>query len=166
MNNLLSKIKKGPTKLPPKIMLIGVEGRGQVHRRRVDAEPHLHLRRVRPCRAAVRGIPNFTPESWKDILDFCEELAQTPRATSALVIDTLDWVEPMLYAHVCAEGKQKNIEGFGYGKGYVLAQQEARKLLVAGQGQPRGAEHPAPLALAAPQGAERAGRRLRPLRAS
>lgn len=29
MNNLLSKIKKGPTKLPPKIMLIGVEGVGK-----------------------------------------------------------------------------------------------------------------------------------------
>ena len=77
------------------------------------------------------GIPNFTPESWKDILDFCEELATTPGDFRTLVIDTLDWVEPMLYAHVCNEGKQKNIEGFGYGKGYVLAQQEARKLLVA-----------------------------------
>ena len=62
------------------------------------------------------GIPNFTPESWKDILDFCDELATTPGDFRTLVIDTLDWVEPMLYAHVCAEGKQKNIEGFGYGR--------------------------------------------------
>lgn len=29
MNNIMQRIKKGPTKLPPKIMLIGVEGVGK-----------------------------------------------------------------------------------------------------------------------------------------
>lgn len=49
-----------------------------------------------------------------------------------MVIDTLDWLEPMLYAHVVAAAKKadiRSIEDFGYGKGYVLAQQEARQLL-------------------------------------
>ena len=35
----------------------------------------------------------------------------------------------MLYAHVCKNANHKNIEDFGYGKGYVVAQQEARQLL-------------------------------------
>lgn len=130
-NNLLSKIKKGPTKLPPKIMLIGVEGVGKSTAGASMPNPIFICGESGLVGPQFDGIPNFTPESWKDILDFCEELATTPGDFRTLVIDTLDWVEPMLYAHVCAEGKQKNIEGFGYGKGYVLAQQEARKLLVA-----------------------------------
>lgn len=131
MNNLLSKIKKGPTKLPPKIMLIGVEGVGKSTAGASMPNPIFICGESGLVGPQFEGIPNFTPESWKDILDFCEELSTTPGDFRTLVIDTLDWVEPMLYAHVCAEGKQKNIEGFGYGKGYVLAQQEARKLLVA-----------------------------------
>lgn len=130
-NNLLSKIKKGPTKLPPKIMLIGVEGVGKSTAGASMPNPIFVCGESGLVGPQFDGIPNFTPESWKDILDFCEELAATPGDFRTLVIDTLDWVEPMLYAYVCAEGKQKNIEGFGYGKGYVLAQQEARKLLVA-----------------------------------
>ena len=36
----------------------------------------------------------------------------------------------MLYSHVCSKNGHKNIEDFGYGKGYVVAQQEARQLLM------------------------------------
>jgi hypothetical protein len=76
--------------------------------------------------------PSFTPESWAQALAFCEELAGNPSGFKTLVIDTLDWIEPMLYAHVVAAAKKndiKHIEDFGYGKGYVIAQQEARKML-------------------------------------
>jgi hypothetical protein len=112
-------------------MLIGVEGVGKSTAGASMPNPIFVCGESGLVGPQFDGIPNFTPESWKDILDFCEELATTPGDFRTLVIDTLDWVEPMLYAHVCAEGKQKNIESFGYGKGYVLAQQEARKLLVA-----------------------------------
>ena len=73
--------------------------------------------------------PSFTPENWGEILQFVDELAQDGKGFKTLVIDTLDWVEPMLYAHVCKNANHKNIEDFGYGKGYVVAQQEARQLL-------------------------------------
>jgi hypothetical protein len=76
--------------------------------------------------------PSFTPTSWSEALAFCEELASNPSGYKTLVIDTLDWIEPMLYTHVVAAAKKneiKHIEDFGYGKGYVIAQQEARKML-------------------------------------
>jgi hypothetical protein len=39
------------------------------------------------------------------------------------VLDSLDWVEPLIWKAVCDEGKVENIEQFGggYGKGYVRA---------------------------------------------
>jgi hypothetical protein len=76
--------------------------------------------------------PSFTPTSWTEAIAFCEELASNPSGYKTLVIDTLDWIEPMLYTHVVAAAKKndiKHIEDFGYGKGYVIAQQEARKML-------------------------------------
>lgn len=44
-------------------------------------------------------------------------------------IDSLDWLEPLIYAHVCAENKWANIEAPGYGKGYAAAGDEWRALL-------------------------------------
>jgi len=40
-----------------------------------------------------------------------------------VVLDSLDWIEPLIWRAVCDEGKVENIEQFGggYGKGYVRA---------------------------------------------
>lgn len=38
-----------------------------------------------------------------------------------LVVDSLDWLEPLVWARVCDEQKVKSIEECGYGKGYVFA---------------------------------------------
>ncbi len=46
-----------------------------------------------------------------------------------LVVDTLDWVEPLIWSHVCHRDEQANIEAYGYGKGFQVALDEWRKLL-------------------------------------
>jgi len=46
-----------------------------------------------------------------------------------LFLDSLDWLEPLLYAHVCAQNNWKDIEAAGYGKGYVAAADEWRNVL-------------------------------------
>ena len=44
-------------------------------------------------------------------------------------LDSLDWLEPMLHAHVCEQNNWANIEAPGFGKGYVAAAEEWRNLL-------------------------------------
>lgn len=44
-------------------------------------------------------------------------------------MDSIDWLEPLVHAHVCAQNKWANIEAPGYGKGYVAAADEWRTLL-------------------------------------
>lgn len=44
-------------------------------------------------------------------------------------IDSLDWLEPLLYSHVCQQNNWKDIETPGYGKGYIAAAEEWRTLL-------------------------------------
>lgn len=47
----------------------------------------------------------------------------------SVFLDSLDWLEPLLHAHVCAANKWDNIERPGYGKGYIAAAEEWRNLL-------------------------------------
>jgi hypothetical protein len=71
------------------------------------------------------------PETWADVLDAVQVLRQDEHAYQTLVIDTLDAVEPLLWAHICAEAGVRSIEevGGGYGKGYVAAVDGWRRLL-------------------------------------
>jgi len=44
-------------------------------------------------------------------------------------VDSLDWLEPLVNAHVCKANKWENIEAPGFGKGYVAAAAEWRNVL-------------------------------------
>lgn len=130
--SLLESIKKGPSTRPPKIMLIGQEGVGKSTAGAKMPNPVFLCGESGLVGPQFADTPSFTPTSWTNAIAFCEELASNPSGYKTLVIDTLDWIEPMLYTHVVAAAKKndiKHIEDFGYGKGYVIAQQEARKML-------------------------------------
>ena len=130
--SLLESIKKGPSTRPPKIMLIGQEGVGKSTAGAKMPNPVFLCGESGLVGPQFADTPSFTPTSWAESLAFCEELASNPSGFKTLVIDTLDWIEPMLYAHVVQAAKKNDIkhsEDFGYGKGYVIAQQEARKML-------------------------------------
>lgn len=60
---------------------------------------------------------------WQDILDAITELALGQHDFKTLVIDTLDWIEPLIWEHVCDQDGVTSIEkvGGGYGKGYQAA---------------------------------------------
>ena len=69
------------------------------------------------------------PEKFSDVLDAITELGTTEHKFKTLVVDTLDALEPLIWAHVCEQGKKASIEDFGYGKGYVSALEQWRLLL-------------------------------------
>ena len=48
---------------------------------------------------------------------------------NTVFIDSLDWLEPLVHAHVCEQNKWASIEAPGYGKGYLAAADEWRTLL-------------------------------------
>lgn len=72
-----------------------------------------------------------SPQSWQDILDAVRVLTNETHDYKTLVIDTLDWVEPLVWKTVCQKAGATSIEevGGGYGKGYVAAVDEWRTLL-------------------------------------
>lgn len=76
---------------------------------------------------ALGEVPHFpAPEGgwcWPDVVDAVRALATSDHAFKSLVIDTLDWLEPLLWRDVCERNKVDSIEdvGGGFGKGYVAA---------------------------------------------
>lgn len=77
--------------------------------------------------AAEDGLSNIDaqaleePADWAAVLGSVEQLTTERHAFRTLCIDSLDWLEPLCWAHVCKAAKKPDIEAFGYGKGYVAA---------------------------------------------
>jgi GTPase SAR1 family protein len=69
------------------------------------------------------------PVTYGDILEGISFLTEDA-SCETIAIDSLDWIEPLLHAYVCARDKEPSIEmyGGGYGKGYEVAAAEWRDL--------------------------------------
>jgi len=66
---------------------------------------------------------------WSILMDCISTLYTESHDFETVVIDTLDFAEPLLWKHICKRDGKKSIEDYGYGKGYVHALDEARMLL-------------------------------------
>ncbi len=69
------------------------------------------------------------PRLWDDLLEQARYVRDHAEDFGTYVVDTADWAEALCINHVCKEAGKKNIEGFGYGKGYKILEDEFRKLI-------------------------------------
>jgi len=67
--------------------------------------------------------------SLQDVYAAMTTLLNEEHDYQTVFVDSLDWLEPLLLAHVCAVNKWDNIEKPGYGRGYIAAAEEWRTLL-------------------------------------
>lgn len=64
-----------------------------------------------------------------DVYQAISTLLNEEHDYQTVFLDSLDWLEPLVHAHVCAANKWATIEAAGYGKGYIAAAEEWRTLL-------------------------------------
>ncbi len=69
------------------------------------------------------------PLSWQMLLEQIDYVIKNPQICLTLVLDTADWAELLASMHICASNNKKNIEDFGYGKGFIFLQDEMGRLL-------------------------------------
>jgi hypothetical protein len=125
--SILSKIKRGGESLPPRILLSGPEGIGK-STFGASAPSPLFISQEQGL-TGLDHVARITPESFKDTLDVVDALTADPGEYKSLVIDTTDWLERSIHAYVCKRDGQANIEGYGFGKGYKVAELEMNNLL-------------------------------------
>ena len=69
------------------------------------------------------------PEDITDVIEQLNYVLGHPQEIGTVVIDTVDWLEKLIFNAVCVEKKIQNIEDIGYGKGYVYAKQKMQQIL-------------------------------------
>lgn len=62
-------------------------------------------------------------KSYKDVMGVLAELATAEHDRKAVIVDSADWLEQLIWQHLCQQYNVKSIElvGGGYGKGYLEA---------------------------------------------
>jgi len=125
----LAAVTRGQIAKPHRVLIYGPEGVGKTTFAASAPEPIII---GTEDGSGALDVPRFPrPESWSDVIEAVEALTAPDHGYRTCVIDSLDWAEPMVWAHVCAASGKASIEDFGFGKGYVEALSEARRLLAA-----------------------------------
>jgi hypothetical protein len=123
----LDSVVRGKLKKPISVVCYGPEGVGKSTLAAGAPKPIFLGAEDGTSQLDVTRFPS--PETYADIREAVRVLQVDQHDYGTLVVDTLDWVEPLLWQHICARDGQPNIEGYGYGKGYQVALDEWRLLL-------------------------------------
>ncbi len=125
----LDNLLRGRIEKPPRTLLYGVEGIGKSTFAAEAPEPIFLGAEDGTHHLDIVRFPQ--PERWDDVREALRLLTHEKHDRKTFVIDTLDWMEPLVWADLCARAQKASIEDFGYGKGYVAALDEWRKFLAA-----------------------------------
>jgi hypothetical protein len=125
----LASVQRTATAKPHRIVLYGVEGIGKTTFAALAPRPIFIGTEDGAGALTLERFPR--PERWSDVLDAVHELTTEAHPYQTVAIDSLDWAEPLIWAHCCERDKKASIEAYGFGKGYVEALAEVRILLSA-----------------------------------
>jgi hypothetical protein len=123
----LAGVTKGRRKAPYRVLVYGTEGIGKSSFAAGAPDPIFICSEDGTDHLDVARFPRI--QRWSDIFEAIEVLEKGGHPYKTLVLDTLDWAEPLLWRQLCTAGKKDSIEDFGYGKGYTAALKEWQVLL-------------------------------------
>ena len=117
--SLLERIEKGRSRAPRRTLVYGVHGVGKstfgaMAERPVFIQTEEGLADIECERFPLAG-------SLADALEALGALYTEEHEYGTVVIDSLDWLERLIWAEVCRKRGVETIEDIGYGKGYVFA---------------------------------------------
>ena len=122
----LSDIKKKIERKPPRVLIHGVAGLGKT-----SLAASIHGVIILPTEdglAGVKDIAHFPlAKTYEDVMSALHELVENDHDYKALAIDSVDWLEPIFWAKVCADEKVDAVENIPYGRGYKIAVELWRK---------------------------------------
>lgn len=81
--------------------------------------------------ASALDIPTFPKviETYGEIMKALEALRVQKHDFKTIILDSLDWMEGIVWAAVCRKYNKDNIEDFGFGRGYILVDEAWRYII-------------------------------------
>lgn len=124
---LLEQVQRGKVAAPRRTLMYGVHGVGKstfgsMAERPVFIQTEDGLGNIECERFPVAG-------KYADVIVALGELYTEAHEYRTVVVDSLDWLERLIWADVCQKRGVESIEDIGYGKGYVFALTNWREVL-------------------------------------
>jgi hypothetical protein len=118
---MLDRVTTGKIKKPELVLIYGPDGVGKSTFAANAPSPIFAEVEEGTANLDVARMPLI--ESWGHIIQGIKELLEKEHPYKSLVIDSLDWLESLLWREICREYKTSSIELAcgGFGKGYVEA---------------------------------------------
>jgi hypothetical protein len=123
----LASVRTGKRSAPDRLLVVGVEGIGKTTFGASAPAPIFIAAEDGINQVDVASFPE--PQSFQDVLDAVDTLITEQHEYRTLVIDTVDWLEALVWRDVCLANKWEMIETPGYGRGYTVALDEWRRLI-------------------------------------
>lgn len=123
--SLINRVSKGRLKRPFLMIAYGPDGVGKTSFGASAPKPIFT--------GGEKGTENLDVNrlSCANLTQFYQDmdsLATEQHDFQSLIVDSIDWLEPVVWQHVCQKNQWTDIEAPGYGKGYVAAVDEWRTI--------------------------------------
>ena len=115
----LASLKSTTSLSPPRILVHGVAGIGKT----TFATRRIVRSSCRPrTGSATIKVPHFPlARSFDEVMEALAALYSEPHDYKTVVVDSVDWLEPLVWQRACKDNGWRSIEEPGYGKGYIAA---------------------------------------------
>jgi hypothetical protein len=127
MSSLISQVSRGRTAAPRRVLVYGVHGVGKSSFASCAERPVFIQTEDGLGSIDAARFPLAT--RYGDVIAALGELYTAEHDFRTVVIDSLDWLERLIWAEVCAKRGVESIEDIGYAKGYTFALQQWREVL-------------------------------------
>jgi hypothetical protein len=123
----LASLRRSGAAFPPRLLVYGVAGVGKT-KLAADAPRPIFLQ-------TEDGLGKLSADtfgmlrSYEDVQDALDVLYREDHGFQTVVLDSLDWLEPMIWKRTCRDNNWPDIEKPGFGKGYIAALDVWRDIL-------------------------------------
>lgn len=119
MGNLIQQVQRGVMTVPRRALVYGTHGIGKSTFGAMSEKPIFIQTEDGLSGIDCERFPKAT--GFDQVMAALSELYSQEHDYRTVVVDSLDWLERLIWAKVCREKNVESIEDIGYGKGYIFA---------------------------------------------
>ena len=115
----LASLRQATALTSPRILIHGVAGVGKTT---FAAESDRPVVVATEEGLGTLAVPHFPlAKSYGAVMEALAALYNEPHEFGTVVVDSVDWLEPLIWKKACEDNRWASIEEPGYGKGYLAA---------------------------------------------